>query len=92
MIMSGAGLEGFRGLVQEVLSPVVAVVSTPEADAIIESNDGLTVAELFRPFGQFHNLNSGVGGACAGGAGVISRVAGASSTQLRAGGRRGHHL
>lgn len=51
-----------KSLLQDTHSPLVAVVSSPEADAIVQQADGLTMAELCRPFGQFLNLNSGVGG------------------------------
>lgn len=53
-----------KSLLQDILSPLVAVISSPEADAIVQRADGLTLAELCRPFGQFLNLNAGVGGAC----------------------------
>lgn len=52
-----------KSLLEELLSPVVAVISSPEAESIVQTADGLTIAELCRPFGHFLNLNAGVGGA-----------------------------
>ena len=56
-------VQPIKSLLEELLSPVVAVISSPEAESIVQNADGLTIAELCRPFGHFLNLNAGVGGA-----------------------------
>ncbi|KAK9833051.1 hypothetical protein WJX74_005623 [Apatococcus lobatus] len=47
----------FRTQTLEAISPVVMVVASPEAEAICQSQNGLTVTDLLRPYGFFHHLS-----------------------------------
>lgn len=43
--------------VQDRFSPVVMISSTPEAEALCQEKNGLSVADLLRPHGYFHHLS-----------------------------------
>ena len=47
----------FRTQTLEAISPVVMVVASAEAEAICQSQNGLTVTDLLRPYGFFHHLS-----------------------------------
>ena len=47
----------FRNWIMERFTPVVMVVSSPEADRMCEERNGLTVVDLLRPYGFFHHLS-----------------------------------
>ena len=47
----------FRDRLLETYSPVVMVVSSPEAEALVQEKNGLTIVDLLRPFGYFHHLS-----------------------------------
>jgi hypothetical protein len=46
-----------RAWLQDKYNPVVAVVSTPGAEAICIHRNGLNVVDVLRPFGTLQNLN-----------------------------------
>ena len=56
----------FRDRLLETYSPVVMVVSSPEAEALVQEKNGLTIVDLLRPFGYFHHLSGEGGGLLAG--------------------------
>ena len=47
----------FRDRLLETYSPAVMVVSSPEAEAMVQEKNGLTIVDLLRPFGYFHHLS-----------------------------------
>ena len=47
------------------LSPAVMVLADPRVDAACAERNGLSFAELLRPFGVLRQLNGSVGGAWA---------------------------
>ncbi|KAK9825400.1 hypothetical protein WJX81_000447 [Elliptochloris bilobata] len=46
-----------KSWIPERFTPVVMVVTTPEAEEMVQLNNGLTVVEMLRPHGVFHNLS-----------------------------------
>lgn len=50
-------IEWMRGWVQQLYRPVVLVASSPEAEAMCQSKNGLTVVDLLRPFSRVQNLS-----------------------------------
>ena len=50
-------MEDLREWALQRFTPVVMVVSTPEAEALCQEANGLTVVDLLRPFGNLHQLS-----------------------------------
>lgn len=46
-----------RQWISERFAPVVMVFATPEAEEMVQVNNGLTVVEMLRPHGAFRNLS-----------------------------------
>ena len=46
-----------RSWIPERFTPVVMVITTPEAEEMVQLSNGLTVVEMLRPQGAFHNLS-----------------------------------
>jgi hypothetical protein len=46
-----------REWILERVTPVVMVVSSPEAEKLCQEKNGLTVVDLLRPYGIFHQLS-----------------------------------
>jgi hypothetical protein len=46
-----------RSWIPERFTPVVMVVSTPEAEEMVQVNNGLTVVDMLRPLGEFRSLS-----------------------------------
>ena len=46
-----------RQWITEQMTPVIMIISSPEADAILADRDGLTVADLLRPLAFLRQLN-----------------------------------
>ena len=46
-----------RQWIVEAMTPVVMIISSPEADAMIADRNGLTVADLLRPSAFLRQLN-----------------------------------
>ena len=49
-----------RQWIVESMTPVVMIISSPEADAMLADRDGLTVADLLRPSAFLRQLNGNV--------------------------------
>ncbi|KAK9823583.1 hypothetical protein WJX72_003982 [[Myrmecia] bisecta] len=47
----------FRNYITQEFTPVVMVVSSPQAEAACQQHNGLTVVDLLRPYGFFHHLS-----------------------------------
>ena len=47
----------FRNWVLERFTPCVMVIASPEAEAMCQEKNGVTVINLLRPFGFFHHLS-----------------------------------
>ena len=50
----------FRNWILETFTPVVMVVASAEAEALVAEDNGLTIVDMLRPYGYFHHL-SGTG-------------------------------
>ena len=46
-----------RSWIPERFTPVVMVITSPEAEEMVQLSNGLTVVEMLRPQGAFHNLS-----------------------------------
>jgi hypothetical protein len=55
-------LERFKIQLKTLWSPTVAVIASDEAENLCLERNGLTVAELLRPFGALRRMNGGMGG------------------------------
>ena len=55
-------LKQVRAGLQRSHCPVVMVLAAPAVDAACTQRNGLTLAELLRPFGVIRQLNGTVGG------------------------------
>ena len=51
-----------RAWLGELWSPSVAIIASPEADALCQAANGLSVVSLLRPFGVLPQLNGTIGG------------------------------
>ena len=49
----------FRNLILDTFTPVVMVIPSPEAEALVAQNNGLTIVDMLRPYGYFHHLSGG---------------------------------
>ena len=47
----------FRNWILETFTPVVMVVASAEAEALIVERNGLTIVDMLRPYGYFHHLS-----------------------------------
>ena len=47
----------FRNWILETFTPVVMVVASAEAEALIAEHNGLTIVDMLRPYGYFHHLS-----------------------------------
>lgn len=47
----------FRNWILESFTPVVMVVASAEAEAMVAEQNGLTVVDMLRPYGYFHHLS-----------------------------------
>ena len=47
----------FRNWILETFTPVVMVVASAEAEALIAEHNGLTFVDMLRPYGYFHHLS-----------------------------------
>ncbi|KAL3147776.1 hypothetical protein ABBQ32_002510 [Trebouxia sp. C0010 RCD-2024] len=47
----------FRNWILETFTPVVMVVASAEAEAMVAEQNGLTVVDMLRPYGYFHHLS-----------------------------------
>lgn len=47
----------FRNWILETFTPVVMVVASAEAEALIVEHNGLTIVDMLRPYGYFHHLS-----------------------------------
>ena len=47
----------FRNWILETFTPVVMVVASAEAEALVAEQNGLTIVDLLRPYGYFHHLS-----------------------------------
>lgn len=50
--------------IPERFAPVVMVFTTPEAEEMVQVNNGLTVVEMLQPHGAFRNLSGASCCAC----------------------------
>lgn len=50
----------FRNWILENFTPVVMVVASAEAEALIAENNGLTIVDMLRPYGYFHHLSGAI--------------------------------
>jgi len=57
-------LDRFKAQLKTVWSPTIAVIASDEAENLCLESNGLTVAELLRPFGALRRMNGGMGGEC----------------------------
>jgi hypothetical protein len=55
-------LDHFKAQLKTMWSPAVAVIASNEANNLCLETNGLTVAELLRPFGALRRMNGGMGG------------------------------
>jgi hypothetical protein len=55
-------LDSFKSQLKTLWSPTVAVIASDEAENLCLERNGLTVAELLRPFGTLRRMNGGMGG------------------------------
>lgn len=55
-------LDNFKAQLKMLWSPAVAVIASDEAEKLCIERNGLTVAELLRPFGALRRMNGGMGG------------------------------
>ena len=47
----------FRNWILEKFTPVVMVVPSNEAEALVAEHNGLTIVDMLRPYGYFHHLS-----------------------------------
>ena len=47
----------FRNWILETFTPVVMVVTSPEAEASVTEHNALTIVDMLRPYGYFHHLS-----------------------------------
>ena len=47
----------FRNWILESFTPVVMVVASAEAEALVAEQNGLTIVDMLRPYGYFHHLS-----------------------------------
>lgn len=57
-------LDSFKAQLRTIWSPTIAVIASGEAENLCLERNGLTVAELLRPFGVLRRMNGGMGGEC----------------------------
>lgn len=55
-------LQSFKAALQRATCPCVMVIASPAVEAACTQRNGLTLAELLRPFGVIRQLNGSVGG------------------------------
>jgi hypothetical protein len=55
-------LDNFKAQLKTIWSPTIAVIASDEAESLCLERNGLTVAELLRPFGALRKMNGGMGG------------------------------
>ena len=49
-----------RSWIPERFTPVVMVITTPEAEEMVQLSNGLTIVEMLRPQGAFRNLSGAI--------------------------------
>lgn len=59
---SGDAIAEYKAWLRERWTPMVAVVASAEAEELCWKRTGMTVTEFLSPFGNVHQLNSGLGG------------------------------
>ena len=47
----------FRNWILDTFTPVVMVVASAEAEALVAEHNGLTIVDMLRPYGYFHHLS-----------------------------------
>ena len=49
----------FRNWILDRVTPVIMIVPSPEAEALVAQNNGLTIVDMLRPYGYFRHLSGG---------------------------------